>query len=130
MRVVVFHLEAAAVRDDGAVASDETVQAPGGGNQLWPGLQSQVVSVGKHEVDAGGGELAVRHGFERGVGAHRNVARGVDDAVWGVDAAHARGGFGGLMDELEAKEVARLVRGELAGWGWWGQWSMPAVARG
>ena len=108
------HLETPAVGDDGRVASDELVQSTRRRHQVWPGLQHQVIRVGEHQVQAGGRELLVRDRLQRAVRAHRDVPRGLDDAVRGVDAPDPRGGFLRLVDELVPEEVAGLVRRELA----------------
>lgn len=53
----------------------------------------------------------VVHRLERAVGRHGHEPGSVDDAVRGVDAANARAGagLGGLVEELEPKEVLALV---------------------
>ena len=77
-----------------------------------------MVGVAEDELELGG-QRAVVDGFERGVGGDGDEARGVHDAVGGVQAADAGAGASGAMNELVAEGGRGFVGGE--GGGGWGE---------
>jgi len=81
------HLKTAAIGENRLVPIHELVQPAGGGDDIKPGPDVQVIGVAKDDLSTALQQFARIHGLDAGLGADRHVNRRVHDAVRGFQFA-------------------------------------------
>ena len=104
------HLKATGIGEHRAVPAHESVQAAGSGDDLFAGLQMEVVSVRKHHLSACAHQLLGADPFDCGQGAHGHEPRGRHGAMGCVEAATPGSCMGATGRDVEA-EQSRITTG-------------------
>ena len=108
-------LETAAVGEDGAGPSHETVEIAQRGDGFFTRAEQQVIGVGKDTLRAGGGEVIGGDAFHGALGADGHEGWGIEDSVARGDAASAGEAF--LGEQFELERGWNQGRGRVAGRG-------------
>jgi hypothetical protein len=83
------HLEAAGVREDWTVPTNEPMQAAKSRYALGCGAQHQVIGVAEDDIGASIAHLVKKHSLDRAGGAHRHEGGSADFTTRGVNASKA-----------------------------------------
>ena len=97
------HLKSAAVGQYRAIPVHEAVQPARLGDQILAGAQVQMIGVGEDNLRADLLQFVGRHGFDRGLRAHRHEDGRFDHAVRRVQPSTPRAGLGADVQQLELK---------------------------
>ena len=86
------------------------MQAATSGNDLFAGLQVQVIGVGEHHLGAGARQLFGADAFDSGQGADGHESRGLHGPMGGMEGAAAGSRVGTTGADVEA-EQSRIPTG-------------------